>query len=398
MIKTFVYILSVVIVIAAAVFIFRPKSGSSAVLWHASDIHYISPMLIEDEDFFLDVISRADGKFENHIGEITDEFIADALKAKPDAVILSGDLTLNGSRVSHEEFAEKLAVLKEAGIKVLVIPGNHDITKQGIVFGREGLKGAEGTYAALFREIYDDFGYSDAVSADEESLSYMAMINDSLAVLMIDTNTALRGSVSASTLDWAEKQLRAARLKGCNVIAVTHQNILIHNRLFRFNYQINNSDAVLKLLKRYGVKLNLSGHLHIQHMSCEKGITDIAVSSLAVCPNQYAVLDIAGGKVNYHTEKVSPFEGFEEMSAEFFDRSSSPDGSSITDTFTPEEKELMVSFAREVNREYFAGHIDKIDENAYELWQKVPGFFGAYLDSMKDGEGRDYNRALISLR
>lgn len=41
-------------------------------------------------------------------------------------LIISGDLTLQGKK-SHEELAEKPEQVENAGITVVVIPGNHDI-------------------------------------------------------------------------------------------------------------------------------------------------------------------------------------------------------------------------------------------------------------------------------
>ena len=59
--------------------------------------------------------------------EVMDAFLDDMKEEDPDLLILSGDLTLDGEKASHEELAELLEGLSEAGIEVAVIPGNHDI-------------------------------------------------------------------------------------------------------------------------------------------------------------------------------------------------------------------------------------------------------------------------------
>ena len=41
---------------------------------------------------------------------------------KPSALVLSGDITMNGEKINHEELARKLGKVQEAGIPVLVIP------------------------------------------------------------------------------------------------------------------------------------------------------------------------------------------------------------------------------------------------------------------------------------
>ena len=45
---------------------------------------------------------------------------------KADGLILSGDLTFNGEKKSHEELAEKFKKVEKSGAPVMVIPGNHD--------------------------------------------------------------------------------------------------------------------------------------------------------------------------------------------------------------------------------------------------------------------------------
>ena len=64
----------------------------------ANDIHYISPTLLGDGSFFSTPKSATDGKLVHYIPEITDAFLATVIEKKPQALILSGDLTLNGAR------------------------------------------------------------------------------------------------------------------------------------------------------------------------------------------------------------------------------------------------------------------------------------------------------------
>jgi len=368
--------------------------NDNTVIWQTSDIHYISPELIEDMEFFEDLMEGADGKATQYISEITDAFIAEAVEAKPDAVIISGDLTLNGAKLSHEELAARLGEIKETGIKVLVIPGNHDITRQAYRFTADGVEPAESITADEFRSIWNEFGFSDAIAADEKTLSYVSEINEGLRILMVDVNTALKGSVPASTLKWIEQQLKDAQTAGARVIAVSHQNLFIHDRLFNFGYQINNSDKLAELYEKYGVRLNLSGHLHIQHWTTEGNITDIATSSLAVSPNQYGVLTV-GDDIHYQTCKtavsVPGIEDFAAWSRDWFDISNSKFANEIPDEFSPSEKEEMTDLARDMNRGLFSGYIADTDESILAKWETVPGFTYKYLNSMRPGIGTDFN-------
>ena len=106
----------------------------------------ISPLELEDEatgqmnpeiviateltDFgpaFEEMVQSGDGKAITYVWEITDAFLEEVIARKPQALILSGDLTLEGEQLSHEALAKKLKRVEDSGISVFVITGNHDI-------------------------------------------------------------------------------------------------------------------------------------------------------------------------------------------------------------------------------------------------------------------------------
>ena len=93
----------------------------------ASDLHYLSPALTDHGPYFQYLIENADGKVTAYGEELVEAFVAQVLEKAPDALILSGDLTFNGAEQSHMELATLLRPLKDAGIRVLVLPGNHDL-------------------------------------------------------------------------------------------------------------------------------------------------------------------------------------------------------------------------------------------------------------------------------
>lgn len=68
----------------------------------ASDLHYLSPELTDHGPYFQRVIENADGKAMQYCEEVTDAFMEQIIALSPDALILSGDLTFNGARQSHE--------------------------------------------------------------------------------------------------------------------------------------------------------------------------------------------------------------------------------------------------------------------------------------------------------
>ena len=374
----------------------------TVTIWHASDMHYLSPTLIEDRDAFVSLMEQGDGKATHYTPELCKAFADAAAEACPNAVIISGDLTLNGDLESHRELAELLTPLKEAGIRVLVLPGNHDLGGVGYRFTADSVEAVPAADPAAFAELYAEFGYNDAISRDEDSLSYVAELDGGVRVLMLDVNSGSHGSVTRDTMDWAEKQLKAARRQGCTVVAVSHQNLYRHSPLFAFGYELNNGAELAALYEKYGVKLNLSGHLHIQHIAQQGSTADIAVSSLAVTPNQYAVLRLDGDGMSYATQPLSVTVeengaalSLTDYCAELFDTctvtKTAPmlDGMDLTDA----EYALMLETAKQMNREYFGGLVSAPDPEGYRLWTlQTEGFFPVYLESMYSELGTDHNQ------
>ncbi len=395
--------------------------GRAAKIFYGTDLHLLSPKLTDNSDHFQEMLRKGDGKLTQYSDEITHAFLDEVLEAKPDALILGGDLTFNGEEMSHTDLAEYLAPVKNAGLPVLIIPGNHDINQ---LFSYRFVQNDAIPVSAIsqkeFWQIYSPFGGVSSISRDKNSLSYVCELSPKLRVLMLDTSQyqlgdiRVGGKVSDKTLAWVEKCLQEAQASGAEVLSVTHHNLLIHSRLFFENYTIADNQRVVDLYKKYNVRLNLSGHMHIQHIADQDGFYDIATNSMAVSPNHYAEVTY-GDEIVYHAKSVDVagwakkqnisdenLLNFSKFSADYF-RSVSGDkvASMFLDLELPpdEEKELM-EFTRVLNSNYFAGTVGLIKEDikktpAYAMWQNMSSdmFFGGYIDSMLSEKERD-NRQL----
>lgn len=277
-------------------------------IFQATDIHYISQQLTDNSKPFVDMLYRGDGKMTHYIDQITDAFVDDVINQKPEALLITGDITFNGELLSHKDFAKKLSKIEEKGIQVLVIPGNHDVEYPYCSgYSSIGRYETPSTSSEDFEKIYNDFGLNEAYSRDENSFSYMYRINDDVVVVAIDSNTMFMSSaVRDDTLEWLEKEL-AALCPDTKIITMTHQSLLYQNKDEQIGkkFAIYNNNELIKLFEKYGVDLNLSGHIHMQHISQnENGLTDIATASLALMKTQYGVIDITKDKIEYHTQNT----------------------------------------------------------------------------------------------
>ena len=80
----------------------------------ATDMHYFAEKLAGNRcDSFVGMARGGDGRVLEYGWEVMDAFLDDMKEEDPDLLILSGDLTLDGEKASHEELAELLEVSRQ---------------------------------------------------------------------------------------------------------------------------------------------------------------------------------------------------------------------------------------------------------------------------------------------
>lgn len=354
------------------------------VLFLATDLHYQSPGMT-DFGTALDTYTKGnDGNIVPYLEAITDAFLEEVMAERPSALILSGDISQNGERENHEALARRLLRVKEAGIQVLVLPGNHDINHPwSASYYKEKTEKVPGVNAQEFYEIYRAFGYDQAMSWDETSLSYVYRLDDRYRIMMLDSCIyepvhQTGGRIRPETLRWMEEQLEAAREAGATVIPVAHHNLLGESRLYPEECRLENGEEVTQLLEKYRVPVFLSGHLHLQRIKKhtagpmsegEYGIYEIVTSPLTMSPCQYSVLEWQqDGSLSYHAKRLD-MEGwarrygeedenllhFTEYADEFLVKTVADQAFLGMDDIHEEEKREMAELYGRLNRDYCSG-------------------------------------------
>lgn len=389
-----------------------PAAGDYTLML-ATDLHYISPGLTDHGAYFTAMIAAGDGKVTTYCDELTQAFVEEVIFSAPDALILSGDLTFNGARQSHEDLVRRLAPIREAGIPVFVIPGNHDMNNYSAAsFSGASFTRVESMTPEGFSVLYDDYGYGSALSRDTVSLSYIAELAPDLRLVMLDVNaTAVPNTVVTGTFAWLEEQLQDAQKAGARVIAVSHQNVFAHSDLLYHGFVINNAHKLLSLYRKYGVSLNLSGHIHMQHsMKDESGFLEIATSSLSVSPCQYGLITLNDHQGAYETrivdvsawagknQRTEPdLLGFRQYAAAFFAATTLRQSISAF-SGDPQASELAAYMAN-INAAYFSGRLDTLapDPDLTARWQSAGTFFSQYLSSILKETPIDHTKAVFTL-
>ena len=373
----------------------------------ATDVHYLSRKINDGGEAFTNLMAKSDGKVMIYIEEIVDAFCEEVKKRRPNLVLLLGDLSFNGEKISHIELAKKLEKIVEAGIPVYLIPGNHDIDYERSFgfFGNEIYK-VDSINAREFREIYVNCGYKRMEHFDKYSGSYVSRLADDLYLLMLDTNSYNSNYLCEESFEWLENVLYEISKQGAKVLAVSHQNLLEQNFMFTEGFMIKNAERIEELYGKYNVKLNLSGHMHIQHI--EKNIiSEIVTSSLAVSPNHFANIIYDGKSFEYWTEclRVDNVENFEIISKQEFEGVGSRQLTKLFNTYTFEnedegDKDKMGRAFLKMNEKYFAGEIfDALGfEEGIRLWEEQPECFTSlYIKSILDSVFKEQNKFRIEL-
>ena len=217
--------------------------GGDASLFVINDLHLMAPELLVEEGDAFDAYRMGDAKLYKESPAIVNAVVAKVLEVKPTALLIGGDLTKDGERVSHALLASLLKPVTDAGIKVYVVPGDHDVNNPtAAIYSGATTTPTETVTADEFAEIYAPFGFADAVSRDETSLSYMAYPTDKLAVLCLDAcryneNLAAadatteggseavlvrEGRLTKETLAWMTTAVADAQASGRKVVALMH--------------------------------------------------------------------------------------------------------------------------------------------------------------------------------
>ena len=376
------------------------RSQAPITMMIATDIHLLSKDYTGD--YFKDPSANFDGKMTHYSNEYLDAFLAEVLKQKPNLLILSGDLTLNGDVKSHEELISRLNTVQAAGIQVLVIPGNHDVgTSSADYSAKPEPILVESLFANSFGDYYEDFGLKQAISRDTASCSYIYEASPYLRIIMLDTNTGVKGQVHPNTLTWLEKELQSAKMAGADVISVSHQNLHIHSPLLYFTYQFYNADELYDLYKKYNVAVNISGHIHVQSIVHDT-VPEIAIGALSVPDSNYGKLIYNGKTLEYTTHstdvatyaKSQGWTNTDLLNYQDYCRSYFEDVAKLQtynayqdSSLSKEDIELLATTYSKINSAYFAG--ETIHENDYaeglSLWRtQTDSFILRYIESMLD--------------
>ena len=262
-----------------------------------SDPHVMAPELLVNEGTAWTTYLSGQRKMVDYSQLLFDDMIERIKRdLRPGLVLITGDLTKDGEKVSHEYVTSKLDELRAIGIQTLVVPGNHDrgSNSYAVYYDGENTSPAEVATNEWFATQYANYGYGVGSQREGTTLTYACEPITGLVVIGIDSGTD--GNVSETTLDWVVEKATAARDGGKNVIAMMHHPLIPHFSgvdKFLSTAVVENYETVRNTLADAGVRVVFTGHFHTSDIAKDwnadqtREIYDVNTGSLISYPCDY---------------------------------------------------------------------------------------------------------------
>ena len=298
-----------------------------------SDIHFMHPSLLQNNaangTAFKSILASEPYKvLLEQSPAILEEVISEIEIEKPDILLVAGDLAKDGEKISHEAVANYLSDLENNGTKVYIVPGNNDINNP-TAFGYNGNSSypVPNVNPTLFKSIYSNFGFNEALSSDPNSLSYVAEAGPGLWIMAIDAARYSpiyhrSGTIKTQTRLWIKQQMELANQNNITVLGLMHHNLIEHytgqsqitpttiiEDLSSSNPADNmNWQPVADSLMSWGLKVIFTGHSHAHDISTrisgQHTLYDVATGSLVSPPSPYRLMILKNKELDIITKNV----------------------------------------------------------------------------------------------
>ena len=224
-----------------------------------SDIHVWEPSGLHP----FDLIGKRGAGFANYrlrrraeySMEVLRAAIRKAVESRPDVVLVSGDLSNLGLRSELEQARRELQPVVDAGLRLAIVPGNHDAYLKSCLAGQ-------------FEEVLADGQRAD----DREASTYPFLLRLPQADLLCFTSAIATaplmayGRVGEAQFARAEAILQRRQPGRSLALTVHHPVTPTPGKRNEYHRELRDAAALRDFATRHGATLLAHGHNHLSHL------------------------------------------------------------------------------------------------------------------------------------
>ncbi len=357
--------------------------------------------VIADPHYYSEKLGNTDKAYEGRAGSdqkmlaLSRGVITAALEkikeSNAEFLLIAGDLSNDGERVSHEEMRELLYEFKKSK-PVYVITATHDWCCDNNPRRYEGdkiLHDVETIPPEELHEFYRDFGLSDSISefhTHQDKVSYVVRPCDGVTVFCLDDDQNGKEGDEAGSgysdahFQWIKEQTAEAKKRGDIVFGMQHHHLFLteFDRVINGNRSVMQKEKMCKAFADIGFPLMFTGHSHMQHIREIKSDSgnifyEVNVACISGYPAPICYVDAYKNGLDIKTEHIESFtHNGKEYTNDYLKNHATKLFSDVIDAATTGEKEKFLAVVEAIGMSH---------EKSAKIW-KIAKPLLKYLDKL----------------
>lgn len=286
-----------------------------------ADPHYYSEKLGNSGSAY-EMRANSDQKMLAHSKSVILAALDEIKNSDAEFLLIAGDLTNEGERVSHEEMRDVLYEFKKH-MPVYVITATHDWCSSGKPKRFEGdsfFTDVETLKPEELRDFYEDFGPNEALSeyfTHQHKASYVIRPAEGVTVFCLDDDQDGNGGsgYSEEHFDWIKTEVENAKKRGDVFFGMQHHHVFLTelDRVINGKGAVERKEKMCRNFADIDFSVMFTGHSHMHHirrLENENGkhFYEFNIASISGYPAPIVYCTVTNEGINTETEFLKQYE------------------------------------------------------------------------------------------